>query len=480
MDSSQAYEIAREAVEQLAQEKGKDATFPFDAIWNYVPNGADVPSLLRPAQANRLRRDGYIERTGKAIAAQSKSRAGNQTAEYKLGIRFQQNLQQTETPASLRLEGLHVTNYRVLQNIKIDRVTPLAAFVGANGSGKSTIFDVISFLSDCFTFGVERALQARGGFRELRSKGSTDGAITFKVMYREASGTRLKYELAIYEDSNYDPHVEEELLTEVGETNPPLLSFHEGAGGYVDEQNPKKRYTEAFQEPYVLAVSALGQRFPRIAALHSFITDWYLSSVRIDRIRIGSEFGRTDQLSITGDNLAQVIRQMEEQEPNQLKQLMDKLAQWIPMLDKIETETGTEGRLLLQLRDHPFKKPIPAQFVSEGTLKMLAYLTVLYSTHTPQLIGLEEPENFLNPRLLRELAETCRAVAEQPQLLVTTHSPFFVNSLQPEEVWVLNRNSSGYTQVQRAADILGIPEFMKHGAQLGDLWMEGHFRTAKK
>ena len=82
-----------------------------------------------------------------------------------------------------------------------------------------------------------------------------------------------------------------------------------------------------------------------------------------------------------------------------------------------------DGRLILQVKDAPFKKPILAKFASDGTLKMLAYLTVLYDPEPPQLIGIEEPENHLHPRLLPELAEECRTASGQSQLMVTTHSP---------------------------------------------------------
>ncbi len=93
----------------------------------------------------------------------------------------------------------------------------------------------------------------------------------------------------------------------------------------------------------------------------------------------------------------------------------------------------------------------------------------------PPFIGVEEPENFLHPRLLPELAEECRAASDHSQLLVTTHSPFFLNAVRPEEVRVLYRDERGHTQAVRAADIRGVPEFMDAGALLGQLWMEGHF-----
>ena len=108
---------------------------------------------------------------------------------------------------------------------------------------------------------------------------------------------------------------------------------------------------------------------------------------------------------------------------------------------------------------------------------MLAYLTLLYDPDLPQLIGIEEPENQLHPRLLHELAEECRRAADASQLLVTTHSPLFVNPLRAEETWVLYRSENGFTRARRASEMRGIKEFMAEGAQLGQLWMEGHFEV---
>ena len=106
---------------------------------------------------------------------------------------------------------------------------------------------------------------------------------------------------------------------------------------------------------------------------------------------------------------------------------------------------------------------------------MLAYLVLLYDPSPPPFVGIEEPENFLHPRLLPELAEECRVASERSQLLVTTHSPFFVNALSAKEVRVLYRDDLGYTKAVRAADIPGVSEFMEAGASLGHLWMEGRF-----
>ncbi|MBI4820835.1 MAG: AAA family ATPase [Deltaproteobacteria bacterium] len=102
-------------------------------------------------------------------------------------------------------------------------------------------------------------------------------------------------------------------------------------------------------------------------------------------------------------------------------------------------------------------------------------MTVLFDPDPPKFIGIEEPENFLHPRLLPELGEECRVAAARSQLLVTTHSPFFLNALRANEVRVLYRDEQGYSQTVRALDIRGIPEFIAAGASLGHLWLEGRF-----
>ena len=164
---------------------------------------------------------------------------------------------------------------------------------------------------------------------------------------------------------------------------------------------------------------------------------------------------------------------LKERHPDQLSKVFEVLRRRVPRLESVFAEVMTDGRLLLQLKDAPFERPVLSKFASDGTLKLLAYLTVLYDPEPPQFVGIEEPENFLHPRLLPELAEECRAATGKSQLLVTTHSPFFLNAIKPEEVRVLYRDDRGYTQVLRASDVIGIPEFVSEGATMGQLWLEG-------
>jgi predicted ATPase len=383
-----------------------------------------------------------------------------------------------------RIEYLKVSNYRSLRELELKSLTPLTVFLGPNGSGKSTVFDVFAFLSECFTTGLRKAWDRRGRFKELRSRGGA-GPIAFEVKYREISASPIiTYHLEIEED-NKGPFIDKEWLQwrRAASGRPfRFLSFSRGSGEVVSGEQPDEadeRVTEALDSRELLAVNTLGQlaKNPRAGALRRFITGWYLSYVTADNTRGVPEAGPQERLSMTGENLPNVIQYLKEQHAGRLDRILGTLTRRVPRLEKVQAEVMPDGRLLLQVKDAPFEKPVMAKFTSDGTLKMLAYLTLLYDPEPPPLIGIEEPENQLHPRLLPELAEECRSAAAASQLLVTTHSPFFVNALRPEEVWVLYRDESGYAQARRPADMQGVKQFMEDGAKLGQLWVEGHFEV---
>lgn len=386
-----------------------------------------------------------------------------------------------------RIEELRVKNYRVLKDLNLKNITPLTVFLGPNGSGKSTILDVFAFLSECFSIGLRKAWDKRGRFKELRTRGS-EGAIEIELKYREAKNEPLiTYHISINEDEK-GPFIEEEWLQwRYHEARKPVrfLDFKNGKGHIITGETPSeeaKKIDEELSSKDILAVNTLGQfvKNPRVSSLRRFITGWYLSYLTADSTRNPAIAGAQERLSVTGDNLPNVIQYLKEQHKERLNNILITLSERIPRLEGVTADIMPDGRLLLQIKDAPFKVPVLAKFASDGTLKMLAYLTVLYDPSPPLLVGIEEPENHLHPILLQELAEECRSAAAKSQLMVTTHSPFFVNGLKAKELFVIFRNEAGFTEAIKANEIPGIIDFMDEGALLGSLWMENHFEAPFK
>jgi predicted ATPase len=383
-----------------------------------------------------------------------------------------------------RIETLRVQNYRVLKDLQLRNISPLTVLLGPNGSGKSTVFDVFAFLSECFTVGLRRAWDKRNRFRELRSRGAT-GPIVIELKYREAPGTPLiTYHLAIDELKSGPVVAEEWLRWTRGAGGAPFkfLSFAHGRGEVISGEQPEindERRPEVLESPELLAVNSLGQfaTHPRVSALRRFISGWYLSYLAADSTRGVPESGPQERLSQTGSNLPNVVQYLKEQHPERLATILEVLAERIPQLERVDAQVLADGRLLLEIKDAPFDQPILAKFASDGTLKMLAYLTVLYDPEPAPLVGIEEPENQLHPRLLVPLAEECREASARSQLLVTTHSPYFVSALRVQELWVIYRDATGFAQARRARDMDRVRGFVEAGAQLGDLWLEGYFEV---
>jgi predicted ATPase len=387
-----------------------------------------------------------------------------------------------------RIEKLRVRNFRALRDLELRDITPLTVLVGPNGSGKSTVFDVFAFLSECFTEGLRRAWDRRGRFRELRSRGAGENeCIEFELKYREGPDEPIiTYDLAIGEDDDGPYVADESLRWRRGSRHGrpfKFLDFHRGAGrawmGEAPSREDSQREEAELDSPEMLAVNSLGQfqKHPRVSALRRFITGWYLSYLSAVDARGTPEAGPEERLSQSGDNLPNVMQHLSERHPDVLDRVLSVLTSRVPRLESVEANPLEDGRLLLQVKDAPFDRPILARYASDGTLKMLSYLLVLHDPDPPPLIGIEEPENHLHPRLLPELAEECRLATEWSQLLVTTHSPFFLDGLLPEQVWVLHRDEEGYARATRTADMALVPRMMESGASLGHLWMEGYFEV---
>ena len=380
-----------------------------------------------------------------------------------------------ETP---RIESLRVRNYRVLRDVKLNNLTPLTVLIGPNGSGKSTLFDVFAFLAESFTHGLRPAWVRRGGMREIRSRGAA-GAISIELKYRERRRDPLiTYHLEIDEQDRGPIVTQEWLEWRRGRAyGRPFrfLSYQMGAGHAIRGEEPDEQATRTEQPltaPDLLAVNTLGQlqSHPRVAALRRFITGWYLSYLTTPGLRRVRDAGPEPRLSETGENLANVLQHFQGSNPDHLALLFGKLAERVPQLERVTAEELRDGSLLVQLKDRVFDEPILARNVSDGTMKLLAYLLVLHDPEPPPFVGIEEPENFVHPGLLRTLSEECMVSAGKTQLLVTTHAPQFLDALKSRQLRVLDRGRDGFTRVRTASDMDMVDAYIAEGGVLGEAW----------
>lgn len=422
-----------------------------------------------------------------------------------------------------RIEGIRIKNFRALRDVTIGKVlsstqatplTPMTAVIGKNGVGKSTLFDAFGFLADCLRLGVEEALDSRGrgGFDRVKSQG-VSGAIEFEVYYKEESTSRpITYELAIDLDATGRPAVLRERLRQrrKGQKHGRPFSFlildegkgivwsGETEGRQIDDDDfdlsqlmenirhsaldEESKLTEIVEldDKRRLGIATLGslRQHPRISAFRRFIEGWYLSYFNPDAARSLPLAGPQKHLNIHGDNLGNVVQYMERENPKNFSKILDRIAGKIPGIHTIDTAKAQDGRLLLRFNDRGFTDPFYAQQMSDGTLKVFAYLLLLEDPSPPPFLCIEEPENGLYHKLLETLAKEFRHYATSArsgsQVFVTTHQPYFVDALEPNEVWILEKGQDGFSTIRRSSDDPTIPSMVNAGLPLGGLWFSDY------
>jgi len=388
----------------------------------------------------------------------------------------------------VQIESIEIRNYRLFRLAELKNLPRLAIVVGANGSGKSTLFDVFSFLKDALTQNVQTAVARRGGFRELVSRGET-GPIAITVKFRESGGKLATYQLEIAEHDGRPVVHREVLKFRRGQYGQPwhFVDFSRGRGSaitnesaYGQEGVTEQRTEHVLDDPSVLAIKGLGQfkEFRVVAEFRGLIENWHVSDFHISDARPSAEAGYAEHLSTRGDNIAQVAQYLYEHHRDRFDRVLRAMSERVPGVSKVEARETEDGRLVLRFQDGSFKDPFIARYVSDGTIKMFAYLVLLYDPQPYPLLAVEEPENQLYPELLHELVEEFRDYARRGgQVFVSTHSPEFLNGAQLEEIYWLVKQD-GFTTVRRASEIELLRDLVQGGDLPGSLWKQGLFEGA--
>jgi len=389
----------------------------------------------------------------------------------------------------LKIESIKLKNFKVFQDILLSELPNFCVMVGANGTGKSTLFQVFGFLRDAMTSNVNAALARLGGsrgFREVRSR-NAEGPIEIELKFRTRKDSALVTYFLQLDERQGQAFVEREILKyRRGSSGQPwhFLDFSRGKGTAVTnelesgkEVQELNREEQTLKSPDILAIKGLAQfeRFPAVMALGNLIENWHISDFHISKARPEQETGYAEHLSREGENLSLVIEYLYNNKRETFDTILSLLQRRVPGMNQVESKTTEEGRVLLKFQDGAFEDPFLARYVSDGTIKMLAYLTLLYDPNPHPLLCVEEPEIQLYPKLLWELAEEFRSYANRGgQVFVSTHSPDFLNAATLEEVfWLVKKD--GYTQVRRAKEDGQLAALIGEGDQLGYLWKHGFF-----
>jgi predicted ATPase len=388
----------------------------------------------------------------------------------------------------MKIKSITVKNFRALKDVTLKDLPQVCTFVGANGSGKTTFFDLFAFLKDSLVHNIRQALARRGGFKEVVSRGEK-GPIVIELKFRESDvGPLVTYRLEIALRKGVPVVKREVLMYRRGQKGRPwrFLDFKNGEGlAVTNEEDYGKpdveieRDEQKLDSADILAIKGLGQfqRFKVVNEFRKMIEGWQVSDFHISAARADQEAGYAEHLNPRGDNLPLVAQFMYESHRKAFDRVLETMAERVPGVQKVEPVETEDGRLVLKFQDGSFKDPFVARYVSDGTIKMFAYLLMLYDPNPHPILCVEEPENQLYPHLLRELAEEFHDYAARGgQVFISTHSPDFLNGIELEEIfWLQKQKEDGFTQIARAVDDESLRQLCAEGDLPGALWKQGLF-----
>jgi predicted ATPase len=395
----------------------------------------------------------------------------------------------------MKIESIKIKNFKAFKNAHMKDVPRFCVIVGANGSGKTTLFNVFGFLKDALSTNVNTALNKRGGFNQIISrdcKGNIEFEIKFRAKDTYNNNPIITYFLSISQNNDKAFINKEILKYRRGAKGQPweFLNFSKGSGNAVINElndttdiNDLQKEQQKLKSDDILAIKGLAQfeKFPAVIALSELIDNWHISDIHVNEARMTQEVNYAEHLSTLGENLSNVIDYLHKNHPETLKKITEVLKQRIPGITKVEAKIIETGQVLLKIKDKSFNEPFLVRYVSDGTVKMLAYLVLLNDPNPYPLLCVEEPENQLYPHLLEELAEEFRTYTNRgEQVFVSTHSPDFLNAVELNEVFYLSK-ANGYTTINKASENKLISNYMNNGGdKMGYLWKQGFFEELNK
>ena len=368
----------------------------------------------------------------------------------------------------MKLLSLRVDRYRSLRQQQI-ALGNFNLFIGANASGKSTILDALRFLSQAtLVRDFREPMFARGGLLHVAPKNEAATRIGLAVEL-ENHDRRFEWWLRLTRNG-YGFEVEER-VSELRDGYPPvhLLEASDGQGWWWSGEKEKVELKQT-ATACALSAAAADASFPA-RDMAEFIGRWGFfdpSPFLLRRDWTGMDSNRFDHY---GRNLGGTLHSLSESSPETLKRIVETTRAIVGLPSSVEPRES-EDRFYFVQREPGLQFPVHQMGVSSGTLRVLALMTALHAESGANLIGIEEPENYVHPTALSALLEHLRQEQNRIQFMVTTHSPLLLDFLDtPEAVRVVRRDNQEGTTVVEQQDPDGVRKALEmSGFGLGEYY----------
>ena len=370
----------------------------------------------------------------------------------------------------MKLLELHASKYSSLRH---ETVTfgNLNIFVGANASGKSTILDALKFLQQGLKTGSFRqAVRTRGGVRYLFGKWEEASQMKLSVQMQDSENqTRYKWSIGLLIDHRQFRVNEEVTMLPANGEELHLLSANQGSGWWLSENQQKIRMKG---DPDMCALAAASADAAFLARpIYTFVSDWTFIDPNLFSLRRMRRGGESDRLERDGQNLAERLYQLNESSPETFKDIASATKSILGIPEELEAVERND-HFHIHFYERGLRSPVTQTSVSTGTLRILTLITALFEAPHQGLVAVEEPENNIHPAALGDFVQLLVATSRRVQVLITTHSPTFLNFVeQPESVYVVRRDDLAGTKVFQEENPQGVRDALQAtGFSLGEFY----------
>ena len=311
----------------------------------------------------------------------------------------------------MKIKRLVIENFKSIERIELIEPNPFTVFVGPNGSGKSNIFEALEFANYIAKYDRHTGLRLFGGRSNVMNRVNKNdlfrAVIDFNGRTPEFANVEFK-------------------LSETG------LPFN-----YLSVLSKNYKYSEYLSES--------GEWHDEYEQFYDSFSRLFIGTTK----NLKTDFQDDESLNSAGTNLERVLGRILSK--STLKtEIFEWLELFVPGFKAVEIDDRNELHWFEKYNTDYFTKDL----ISNGTYNILALLTAVYQSEEPQFLCIEEPENGLNPKVVKEFVNLCRYACEEfgHYIWLNTHSQTLVSKLTPEEIILVDKQA-GATQTKQIKDM---------------------------
>jgi predicted ATPase len=411
----------------------------------------------------------------------------------------------------MAIKKIKVENFKSFKEIDVE-LGKFNVLIGANASGKSNFVQIFKFFNDLYNEGLDNAVSLQGGNDYLRNINIgmnklfsmnivSDDESTIPLFLSQKDGIMMysfEFDYNLYlkpSSSQQIISVEREVLKRKCQLQKHLIKPNKlvpdekyGKGEItffrrnktldfnllIDESETNLKFNRDYKKSipyYALQLLKKGDLFLNQPLIYTKYYDVSIYNIDSKRSKGSTNVAGKLQLEKDGKNLSIVLNNILSNK-NDKRKLYNLVKDLLPFIDDINIEQLDDKSLLLKSKEmYSKEKYLPASFLSDGTINVIAMIVALYFDKNDTII-IEEPEKGIHPSLISRLIDSMKDASKKKQIIITTHNPEIVKHAGLENLLLVTRDKDGFSTITKPEGKKEVQEFLKNDIGLDQLFID--------